>query len=64
MLGYTFVEKAQGFRCRSRRTRSPTAPRVILFLDDKGNVFKAVPDSVWNRKAVLDALAAKDEPGK
>src|SRR5262249_55300474 len=61
VLEYEFVERAQGFPLPGQEEPIPDGAMVLLLLDRKGRVLKALPDNAENRKAVRAALPRKDE---
>jgi hypothetical protein len=64
VLEYTIVEKAVGFPLPAPEGMIPDRAKVILVLDAKGNVLKALRDTADNRKAVREAFPRQDEPKK
>jgi hypothetical protein len=62
VLEYGIVEKTEGFPLPAVQEAIPAGVKVILFLGEKGNLLKVLPDTQENRKAVRTALS--EQKGK
>ena len=63
-LEYAFVEKAQGFPLPAQERPVPDGAKVILLVDEKGNLLKSMPDTPENRKVVRAAFPPKGDAKK
>jgi hypothetical protein len=61
---YEFVERAQGFPLPAQERPVPDGAKVLVLVDEKGNLLKAMPDTPENRKAVRAAFPPKGDAKK